>query len=252
MGPAYHIRSAAEALSRHETDTYFLQDRDHQDTATVEASWRNFPDPAHSNLLIWRKRELENYFLDPDYLRLSSYCRKKAGEPEESILHHANDRLYLDAVNQVIVAIREEQKRNWIELFNQPADFRSKEGAWQQLRNAAAFGERTAQVTDSVAADQLRSRLEATIAAFSGGTIPLQFGHGSWQDRLRGRKIFPSVLTTCCKVQDSAQRPLQGKEQRNAVVKDLLRKPLEVQPADFQELHRLIRQRLEMPYSPRP
>ncbi len=60
LGPSYHIKSAAEALYRQHPDYYFLIDRDHYYDDFVEKCWRNFPDPDTNNLLVWRKRELEN------------------------------------------------------------------------------------------------------------------------------------------------------------------------------------------------
>ncbi|MBF0461313.1 MAG: hypothetical protein HQL87_07955 [Magnetococcales bacterium] len=247
IGPAYHVRSVAEALFRHHPDSCFLMDRDHHTDDAVESTWRNFPDPNQSNLLIWRKREIENYFLDPDYLRKSSYYKEKTGEPERSILHHANERLYLDAVNHVIVTIREEQKRNWIELFNNPGEFRTEANARQRLMEASAFAARIGNVTASLASNRLQSLLDETIKDFSGGSIPLQFGKGCWRDRLRGKSILASVVPACFKVEGRQKQTLQGKEQREEVVKDLLRRPLAEQPADFQTLHGLIMARLELP-----
>jgi hypothetical protein len=71
MGGCDNVRSAAQALFHEHPSYYFLIDRDDQDAQTVENYWLNFPDPATHNLLIWRKRELENYFIDPSYLQNS-------------------------------------------------------------------------------------------------------------------------------------------------------------------------------------
>jgi len=68
LGPSYHISAVAEALHRHHPSYYFLVDRDHYDDDFVEKCWTRFPDPDTSNLLVWRRRELENYCTAPDCL----------------------------------------------------------------------------------------------------------------------------------------------------------------------------------------
>ena len=54
----------------HHPTYYFLIDRDHHDIDFINRSWYNFPDPNTHNLLIWRKREIENYFLEPNWLNM--------------------------------------------------------------------------------------------------------------------------------------------------------------------------------------
>lgn len=61
MGHCDNVRSAAQALIRHHPTYYFLIDRDDQDQPTVDRSWSDFPNPETHNIIIWRKRELENY-----------------------------------------------------------------------------------------------------------------------------------------------------------------------------------------------
>ena len=75
MGSCEHIRSAAQALIHQHSAYYFLIDRDDQNQITVDDSWSKFPDPNAYNMLIWHKRELENYFIAPDYLEKSSFLK---------------------------------------------------------------------------------------------------------------------------------------------------------------------------------
>lgn len=41
----------------------FVEGRDHHKHDFVEGCWKNFPDPDTDHLLVWRCREIENYFL---------------------------------------------------------------------------------------------------------------------------------------------------------------------------------------------
>ena len=93
MGPSYSIRSAAQALARHHPHYYFLIDRDHYDDKFVERSWKNFPDPIADNLLVWRRREIENCFLDPPFLVESAYCHVSESKITETLVALAQHRL---------------------------------------------------------------------------------------------------------------------------------------------------------------
>ena len=75
LGASFSVTSVAEALHQFHPNYYFLVDRDHHDCDFVEQCWSNFPDAGTRNLLVWRRREIENYFLDPDYLARSKYLR---------------------------------------------------------------------------------------------------------------------------------------------------------------------------------
>ena len=79
LGPSFSVGSVAEALQPNHPTYYFLIDRDHYDGSFIDKCWNNFSDPDTNNLLIWRRREIENYFLDPKYLcdrsTVSRYAR---------------------------------------------------------------------------------------------------------------------------------------------------------------------------------
>lgn len=78
MVPSFSVRSVATALRQFHPEYWFVIDRDDWDDTAVEASWQRFPDPAHDNLLIWRKKELESYFLEPDWACRSRYLMPSA------------------------------------------------------------------------------------------------------------------------------------------------------------------------------
>jgi hypothetical protein len=73
----------AHALYQYHHDYYFLIDRDHHNDEEIEQYWEKFPDESTDNPLIWRRREIENYFLIPEYLILCSehlcFLQEKSG-----------------------------------------------------------------------------------------------------------------------------------------------------------------------------
>jgi hypothetical protein len=156
LGPSFHIESAARALYSHHPDYYFLIDRDHYDDAFVNKCWSAFPSPDTPNLLVWRKREVENYFIDPEYLKNSTFLNVSEKTLSEKILEFSNQRLFLDIVNQVIISIREDHKQNWIELFSNPNEFTSYNTAENKLISIPQLLERPNVVAESINTERLK------------------------------------------------------------------------------------------------
>ena len=246
LGPSFYVKSVAEALSSYHPTYYFLIDRDHHDNDFVERCWEKFPDPATHNLLIWRRREIENYFLEPAYLLQSKFCQASRDELEEKVLECANERLFLDAANHVVISLREELKRNWIEKFSNLSDFSTKEKALQRLRNANQFGQHRSNVGQKVSADEVERRFHECVELMTDGQSPLAFGTGEWLCMVQGKKVLAQVIhSSCFSVQATDGTVLGGREKINEIVKDLLQKDRRVQPADFVTLKQLIDTRMK-------
>lgn len=241
LGASFSVRSVAEALFSYHPTYYFLIDRDHHENDFINNCWGNFPDPTTHNLLVWRRREIENYFLDPTYLFQSRFCTVSQVELERKVLQFANERLYLDVANHVVTSIREELKRNWIQKFSNHTEFPSKETALQKLKNANEFDDHRTNVDQKVSADEIERRFHEFFVTMTGGQEQLSFGTGEWLGMVQGKKVLSQVINSgCFQVRTADGAPLNGREKLNEVVKDLLQKDASVQPADFAELKRLI------------
>ena len=246
MGPAYSVRSAAQALARHHPTYYFLIDRDHYDDEFVERSWQNFPDPETNNLLVWRRRELENYFLDPGFLAESVYCEAEESELMTRLAEAAQERLYLDVANTVISSIREEQKWTWIEHFTNPADFASRDEAVDRLVTDPAFAERRSKVSTMMSEHEISARFEQALETMTGGGEELEYGTGRWVEMIRGKKVLGRLLNSGgFEVKDARGRRLTGKELTMEVVKELAVKDVDSRPSDLADLQQLIQGRLD-------
>lgn len=246
MGPSFHLKSVATALHAHHPEYYFLIDRDHHDEKSVEASWRNFPDPATSNLLIWKKKEIENIFLEPDYLQRSQYIKEEfkgqSGQTklESLILQFARKRLFMEAANSVVLAIREEQKTTWIETFTKPSEFETVQAAKSKLLKASEFQARSTDISNSVQPDILEQKFEEVLNDMSGGTLPLEWNRGLWRAHMSGKEVLKQVVNQCFQVRDRNKKVIQGHDHYIEVIKDLARQDQSHQPDDFRELYRLI------------
>ncbi len=244
LGASFSIKSVAEALYPYHDTYYFLIDRDHHDNDFINRCWDNFPDSDTHNLLIWKRRELENYFLEPDYLVQSQFCQVEKDELEQQILQFANKRLFLDAANHVIVSIREELKENWIEKFSNPDEFSSKEVALEKLKRTNKFEQHRTNVSNKVSTEEVERRFYECLELMTDGQDQLDFGRGDWLDMVQGKSVLTQVINSgSFQVRTLDGTALQGSEKLKETVKDLLRK--DEQPADFVELKRLITKRID-------
>lgn len=244
------MRSVAEALVPVHPTYYFLIDRDHHDENFVESSWRSFPDPETHNLLVWRRRELENYFLDAAYLAKSEYCHCDADKLRRAILDRCNYLLYLDAANRVITSIREELKRTWIRHFRNPEEFRDRAETLASLVSLEEFSQYGQQVERGISHNEIERRLDEQLAIMTGGVFPLRFGRGAWLASVRGKKVLPQIVDTCFDVTDRDGHNLDGPASVVEVMRELVAKDLDDQPADFRALKQLIDARVQSDSEP--
>ena len=245
LGPSFSVRSVAEALHPHHPTYYFLIDRDHHEHNFVEDCWKNFPDPDTHNLLVWRRREIENYFLEPRYLVRSKYCRVSEERLGERILHFANQRLFLDIANHVVISIREELKRNWINKFKDPDDFPTRDDALLKLKQANAFDQHRANVCNKVSTEEVERRFADFLGRMTGGQDEIAFGVGEWLNLIQGKNVLAQIVNSACfQVATTDGNTLMGRQKLNEVVKDLLVQDAAVQPDDFMALKELIAKRI--------
>ena len=153
----------------------------------------------------------------------------------------AKRRFYLEAANLVLLRIRSsllEPAKAW---FTQENLFVNRDDALNQLLNSPELHQRAVEI-GSILANQERERmLDEVLHLLSGGKPTLEFGSGAWLDLLSGKEIFRSISGNVFRVSDASGKLLQGREQNDEVVKELLRLALNQQPADFQQLVTLMK-----------
>ncbi len=244
MGPAYSVRSTARALARYHPNYYFVIDRDHHEDCFVEGCWRNFPDPTTDNLLVWRRREIENYFLDPPLLQKSKHCRWCADELERNLIRFAGERIFLDAANHVISWVREDQKTTWMQHFSNPADFSSRTDAVNRLISAQEFPNRRESVSQIVSEGELRRRFGEITEQMTGGGDELLYGRGRWVEMIRGKKVLSRLLNAGgFRVQKANGDQVTGPQMIRIVLTELAG-DADSRPHDISELKRLVEARI--------
>lgn len=246
LGPSFSVKSVAEALHAHHPTYYFLIDRDHYGQDYVEDCWKNFPNIETSNLLIWRRREIENYFLDPSYLYRSKFCAVTQDILKEKILYFTQKRLFLDVSNCVIISLREELKRTWVEKFSNPDVFSTSDAALKKLKELKELKLYSEKVSKKISCCEIEQEFHQILNEMTGGKEILEFNSGTWLEKVQGKKILSQLVNSSCfKVKSTEGKDLMGREKLNEIVKELLRQDLKHQPSDFVELKGLIDKRVE-------
>lgn len=245
LGPSHSLTCVAKSLFKYHPTYYFLIDRDYYDDKFVNFCWANFPHPDTHNLLIWRRKEIENYFLEPSYLVQSRYCEVSEDEIKRIILKNANDHFFFDVANNVIISIREELKHNWIEKFSNPANFSTRDSALNMLKEANGFKDHCTNVNKKLSVEDIERRFNDIVERMAGGKDQLDFGCGEWLDLITGKKVLSQVINSgCFKVTDADGNIVHGIEKKNEVIKELFQKNPSILPKDFLSLKQLIETKL--------
>ena len=246
LGPSFSVQSVAEALHKYHPTYYFLIDRDHHKDDFVDRCWNDFPNPDTHNLLIWRRREIENYFLDPEYLSCSQYHRTSKDDLSNQILRFARQRVYLDVTNQVIISVREELKSNWITTFTDLSKFSTRDCALANLRKASEFDQYCDKVSRCLSFEQIEKRFNDSLKIMTGGEKKIVFSRGKWLSWISGKEVLNQVVNSRhFRVQGSTGIVLQGLEKLDAIITQLLQKELDNMPADFIALREIIMSRVD-------
>lgn len=235
LGNCHSLKSVARALFPYNKDWWFIIDRDNHDDVAVEKTWRDFPDPSQHNLLIWRRKELENYLLEPAWLTQSRYIL--AGRDEETLsekLREAADRrLWFEAANLVLRALREEVKGAQTELLRRGAVTVDDEAHALDAMRSSTMLSTLKNAADVDLSDQaLAERLNAEVQRLSGGALPLRWGVGRWRDLMPGKELIHELLPAFV-VKDTTGRRLQGPLALNVLARDLFKNHPNGAPADL-------------------
>lgn len=250
LGASFSVTSVAAALHPFHPDYYFLIDRDHHDDNFVEQSLRAFPDAGSRNLLVWRKREIENYFLNPDYLGCSKYFVGTIGRLREFLVERAQCRLYLDVANRVIVSLRESIKKKTVQTFTNPEVLSTRTAALLSLVELGLSDQIRTLSEQELSSDRIESAFDDVLHTMTGANDgagdQLRLGTGEWIDMMRGKKLFAEVVgSNLFRVVGRDGSLISGSQERNAVAADLLQRRDVTQPDDFGELQRIITQRID-------
>lgn len=243
MGPRSRVTSVAQALHTDHPHYYFLIDRDAQSDETVQRSWVNFPDPTRNNLIIWQRKEIENYFIDPDFVTKSEFFIGERQAYIERLQQEAGKRIYFEAVNRVIIEIREQLKESWIDCLDfTEGDFQTLESARERLLACSEFSEKIETDGQILLEGNLANLFETEVSLLLGTAETCTLGTGKWLELMSGKELFRIMIhnTKFFRVTNLDEQTLQGRAKELGLVKSLVRLPEVDLPEDFQNLRTMI------------
>lgn len=246
VGKSSEIRAASKAFFDIHPGYFFLVDRDHFESEEVEKSWNDFAENK-GNLIIWRKKEIENYFLDPEFLIHSRYIDKdRLQDIREILLNHARCQLYLSVVSQVIISVREELKCNWIKIPHNESDYPDESTALEKLLAMSEFSAQDEKTSRILGKANLEKRYHQYLSILLGDASSLEWGKGEWLSLIPGKKILHKIFESrhiFGQIKGKNNQILQGKLRWKAIVDDLM-KQNDYLPDDFKRLQSVISNRV--------
>lgn len=246
LGGCSTIKSAAGSMHKIYPNYFFLIDRDYHTEKYVNKCRADFLDPNKKNLLVWRRTEIENYFLDPNYLVRSRFCCSSRGELERKILDISSKRLFLDAANHVVMTINDKFKTANDKTFSNPAEFSDRNAALEKLETVREFFEnRAADLVRIISMDGIQRLYDSLLSDMTGNREELAFGVGSWLEMTAGKEILNEVVVNSQCFRFPRDKPDfqdqdQDKKKLRAVIRDVLSRGEESLPDDFRDVRALI------------
>jgi hypothetical protein len=128
--------------------------------------------------------------------------------------------------------------------FKNPAEFKDKDAGILKLGGLSAMSDKQVSVATVLEQDTVKNRYSEFIEELSGGMTPLQYGLGSWLERMSGKEIFRVLANQCFEVKDLEGNLVKGKEQNKIIAKGLVKLPIQEQPQDFQNLVKLLQNKV--------
>jgi hypothetical protein len=246
LGASFSVRSVAAALHEFHPQYWFVIDRDHWDDAIVDDSWNSFPDPNKDNLLIWRRKELESYFLEPAWVCKSKYLKpeKTADALERWLAAEATKVLWLESANRVLIAKRNRVKQCPGELLTaSEVQGCTRDQVVDTLVSSPLLASLASATAAELAEEQVRSAFDEEVERLSGGMIPLVWGQGRWRDLVSAKALFRTMVNQWFQVLDQSKggnARLTGRAAERAVAVDLLKNHQDTLPADFAEMKTIL------------
>lgn len=236
LNGAESLRRAAKAFRNIEPGYYFLIDRDHLSDDMVEDAWTKFL-AGDSNVVYWRRKEIENYFLEPALLAQSG--RIKAGCDEsalqESILVFADSHKYFFAANRAYSRAKAKFYNNGLQdCIPYNDNYIDDEQAVLQALKNINFNEPLDNIRAATEWANIYKLYKEELVKYAGteDVATLEWERGEWRNLMPGKRILNLLICNS----DCFQPGAEVKD----VIHDLVRAAVKAQRPiheDFDKIH---------------
>lgn len=198
LNGAKNLRSAAEAFRDNKPGYYFLIDRDHLSDEMVEDAWRKFL-AGNSNVVYWRRKEIENYFLEPALLAQSSKIKAGCNEStiQKSILGFADSHKYFFAANRAYSRAKAKFYNNGLQdCIPYNNEYIDAEQAVLQALKDINFNETLDNIRAATEWANIYRIYKEEIVKYAGteDAANLEWGRGEWRNLMPGKRILNLLI----------------------------------------------------------
>ena len=198
LGSRNILIGGAKAFFPIEPYFYFLIDRDHHSDLDVEDYWRKFPVANEPNILIWRRKELENYLIDPDLFCTSSGVKASKDEVTSRLLEIVQSSLYFDTARLIVSEIRSDFEKwgnqVWKE-FNQTKSSHINASKSIEYLSDIIKQLETPQFIKISTLPFLNVKYHEKLNIMTGGADSIQIGKGRWLELIQGKLVFDKLFS---------------------------------------------------------
>ncbi len=197
-------------------------------------------------VLLWRRKELENYFIDPAFVVHSPFFDGNQQDLNSFLEREATKRVFLDAANYAVIKARDLCRMNWITIARETEAYQNREAAINKLLSRPEFERKLQADQELLSKEKLVHLFETRLQDMIAGQERCAMGQGRWLQLISGKKIMKSLFSlSMFNVTDRSGRSLQGTVKELQIAKSLMKLDEERLPDDFVELRRIVKQRIQ-------
>ena len=213
---------------------YFIIDRVDRADNEVNECWENGIFTKENNKLIWRRNELENYFIEPNFLIQSKYWNPKKIEEDliKDLIKEAQKRIYFDAANLVIKKLIRYLEYTEISKFKfNEINFSSEESAENILISNPIYNGEQEDHNKLFTANWLREQYHSFLEIFFGSNTSrkIEMGQGKWLERMFGKELMNSIINhRYFIVKGTTGKNITGENLRKRVTRALVKNIIDI------------------------
>ncbi|MDI9349709.1 MAG: hypothetical protein QM537_06875 [Candidatus Symbiobacter sp.] len=243
LHPVYHlggskiVKGVSNVLLKNHNNCHFIIDRDHHEDNEVNQSWENFTG-IDGGVIIWKKREIENYFLDAHYLcnAIGLKPKQTTDSVHKKICTLAEQSFYMMAANKTIQEFRS-LYFGTLKVHSEFSDyikFKSKESSLDEIINTAKEMKENINLSTINSYDFEFNFLENY--TYIKCDFPKK--NGVWLDRIYAKNVLSQL----------GNQIFYNDQDKNKIFSDLISRVVTEEPEDFINLRKIFSHFL---YNPR-
>lgn len=238
LGGASNLESLAEKFSDLHKNIYFVIDRDYRSAYRVQKIWQKFENGG--NIVAWRRREIENYFIDAKFLSKSNYLKKDKKENLKSlIIAEAKKRIFLDAANFAFSEIKYGTKILGLKNNFTLKNFKTEKSAEEELKKFD-FDHVKSHAGDFLTTKELVEKFKEKLNSISEDPENMQYEDRNWMELMRGKGILRGVAVSDYFDFKDLEPKLEKGQQEIAIIKEILENNVDSIPNDILKVKEMI------------